>query len=315
MEEWEGSSTLPSKNLPVFSLLHHHQNVLILESCLKGGVAIKSETIRKWRGDQVLEEDEGYRTLAVFIDFENLALGFNDKKKKESGGPFQFEIEKVLGRLVEKGKVVVKTAYADWHRFSKHRGPLHEAGLELIEIPSRLRTGKNSADIRLCVDAMDLCYSKEHITTFVIISGDSDFIPLVSKLKENGKYVIGLGMKASTSDLLSQNCDEFIYYEDLGEEKESDSGADSDIPNELRDAYGLLFDSIRALERENHQILWSSMVKDTMKRKRPSFSESVYGYKSFSELLEDTERRGFIKIRKNPRSGTYVVIGFADKMR
>jgi uncharacterized protein (TIGR00288 family) len=266
------------------------------------------------------EGDDSYRTLAVFIDFENLALGFQDdnsskKKKKESSGQFEFEIQKVLGRLVEKGKVVFKTAYADWHRFAKHRTALHEAGLELIEIPNRYRTGKNSADIRLCVDAMDLCYSKEHIDTFVIISGDSDFIPLVSKLKENGKYVIGLGLKPSTSDLLSQNCDEFIYYENLDTDEKSESQSDADIPPELRDAFDLLFDSIRALIRENHEILWSSMVKDTMKRKRPSFSESSYNYKSFSELLEDAERRGFIQIRKNPRSGTYVVVGFTDEIK
>ena len=261
------------------------------------------------------EGEDEYRTLAVFIDFENLALGFLDKRNKESSNQLTFDIQKVLGRLVEKGKVVVKTAYADWHRFAKHRTPLHEAGLELIEIPSRRRTGKNSADIRLCVDAMDLCYSKEHIDTFVIISGDSDFLPLVSKLKENGKYVIGLGMKVSTSNLLSENCDEFIYYEDLDETKRAETQAEQDIPKELRDAFDLLFDSIRALIRENHQVLWSSMVKDTMKRKRPSFSESLYGYKSFSELLEDAERRGFIKIRKNPRSGTYVVVGFTDKIK
>jgi len=264
------------------------------------------------------EGQQEQRTLAVFIDFENLAVGFEDKKKKnkkETNGQITFDIHKVLGRLVEKGKVVVKTAYADWHRFFKHREPLHEAGIELIEIPKRSQTGKNSADIRLCVDAMDMCYAKEHIDTFVIISGDSDFAPLVAKLKENGKYVIGLGMKASTSALLSENCDEFIYYEELDKVETTDQKAEQSLPKELRDGFELLFDSIRALIRENHEVLWSSMVKDTMKRKRPSFSESLYGYKSFSELLEDAERRGFITIRKNPRSGTYVVVGFTDKMK
>ena len=264
------------------------------------------------------EGPQEQRALAVFLDFENLAIGFEDAKKKAKkagNGNFDFDIQKVLGRLVEKGKVVAKTAYADWRRFSKDRATLHEAGIELIEIPKRSQAGKNSADIRLCVDAMDLCYSKEHIDTFVIISGDSDFIPLVSKLKENGKYVIGLGMRVSTSDLLSQNCDEFIYYEDLDKDDSAESQVEQSIPPELRDAFDLLFDSIRALIRENHEILWSSMVKDTMKRKHPSFSESLYGYKSFSELLEDAERRGFIEIRKNPRSGTYVVVGFTDQMK
>ncbi|MCZ6677344.1 MAG: NYN domain-containing protein [Candidatus Poribacteria bacterium] len=265
------------------------------------------------------EGQQEQRTLAVFIDFENLALGFDDKKKGRKPNNGHFDIQKVLGRLVEKGKVVVKTAYADWHRFFKEREALHEAGIELIEIPRRGKSGKNSADIRLCVDAIDLCYSKEHIDTFVIISGDSDFAPLVSKLKENGKAVIGLGLKESTSDLLSENCDEFIYYEDLEEELEkdvtTDQKAEASLPKELREIFDLLFSSIRAIIRENHEILWSSMVKDTMKRKRPSFSESLYGYKSFSELLEDAQRRGFIKLEKNPRSGTYVVVGFTDRMK
>src|SRR5437867_446802 len=147
--------------------------------------------------------------LAIFIDFENLALGFQGKRKRK------FEIRRVLERLVEKGKVVVKKAYADWSRFAEYTHALHEEGIELIEIPKRFQTGKNSADIRLCVDAMDLAWSKDHITTFVVVSGDSDFSPLVSKLKENGKHVIGLGMKESTSDMLRDSCDEFIYYEDL----------------------------------------------------------------------------------------------------
>ena len=152
---------------------------------------------------------EGEHTLAVFIDFENLALGFKGKRDK------RFEIQKVLERLVEKGKLIVKKAYCDWTDYAEYKRPLHEAAIELIEIPKRGMAGKNSADIRLCVDALDLCHSKEHIDTFVIVSGDSDFSPLVSKLKENGKRVIGLGMKESSSNLLVDNCDEFIYYEDL----------------------------------------------------------------------------------------------------
>src|SRR5207302_4405935 len=152
---------------------------------------------------------ENDNSLAVFIDFENLALGFQNRRDR-------FDIERVLERLVEKGKIVGKKAYADWSRFTQYTQPLHEAAIELIEIPKRSQTGKNSADIRLCVDAMDMAYAKEHISTFVIVSGDSDFSPLVSKLKENGKHVIGLGTQASTSELLRDNCDEFIYYEDLG---------------------------------------------------------------------------------------------------
>ena len=262
-------------------------------------------------------EHQEKRTLAMFLDFENLAIGFEEKQKeqKKRNGQFEFDIHKVLGRLVEKGNVVVKTAYADWHRFFKHRQLLHEVGIELIEIPRRARTGKNSADIRLCVDAIDLCYSKDHIDTFAIISGDSDFAPLVSKLKENGKYVIGLGLRESTSNLLRDNCDEFIYYEELEKDEPADHKAEASLPKELRDVFDLLFSSVRALIRENHEILWSSMVKDTMKRKSPSFSESLYGYKSFSELLEDAAGRGFIRLEKNPRSGTYVVVGFTDKMK
>jgi uncharacterized protein (TIGR00288 family) len=241
--------------------------------------------------------------LAVFFDFENLALGFGNRRG------FTFDIRLVLDRLLEKGKVIVKVAYADWSRFRKYTKELHEAGIELIEIPKRSMTGKNSADIRLVVDAMDLSYGKEHINTFVIVSGDSDFSPLVSKLKENGKHVIGLGMRDSTSPLLADNCDEFIYYEDLGPAPESsETGAASKtIPKEKRETFLLLFDSIRALQRENYEVMYSSLVKDTMKRKRPSFSESSSGYRSFSDLLEDAQEAGFITLTTDERSGTYVV--------
>src|SRR5712691_728608 len=172
-------------------------------------------------------------SLAVFIDFENLALGFQGRRDR-------FDIERVLERLVEKGKIVVKKAYADWSRFSTFTAPLHEAAIELVEIPRRSQTGKNSADIRLCVDAMDLAYSKEHIDTFVVVSGDSDFSPLVSKLKENGKHVIGLGMQESTSELLRDNCDEFIYYEDLGKAPTMTSGINAQLPETKRKAFELL---------------------------------------------------------------------------
>ena len=251
---------------------------------------------------------EPENTLAVFIDFENLAQGFKQSKE-------EFDIQRVLERLVEKGKVIVKVAYADWTRYAKYKQQLHEAAIELIEIPKRSMTGKNSADIRLCVEAMDLCYSKAHIDTFVIVSGDSDFSPLVSKLKANGKRVIGLGMKESTSSLLSDNCDEFIYYEALGKSDRMSTPGARDIPKEKREVFELLFDTIAGLMRENKEILWSSMIKDTMKRKRPAFSERACGYRTFSDLLEDAEKHGFIELRTDPTSGTYVVVGFTKGVR
>jgi uncharacterized protein (TIGR00288 family) len=252
---------------------------------------------------------EGEHTLAVFIDFENLALGFKGKRDK------RFEIRKVLERLVEKGKLIVKKAYADWADYSEYKKPLHEAAIELIEIPKRAMTGKNSADIRLCVDALDLCYSKEHIDTFVIVSGDSDFSPLVSKLKENGKRVIGVGMKESSSNLLVDNCDEFIYYEDLERPLGIPPKIEQDLPEKKKEAFQLLVDSVVALVRENKEVLWSSMVKETMKRKKPSFNESYHGYRTFSDLLEDAEKEGIIQLRTDVRSGTYVIVGFGKEQR
>ncbi len=246
-------------------------------------------------------------TLAVFIDFENLALGFKGKKDK------RFDIQKVLERLVEKGKIIVKKAYADWADYAEYKKPLHEAAIELIEIPKRAMTGKNSADIRLCVDAIDLCYSKEHIDTFVIVSGDSDFSPLVSKLKENGKRVIGLGMKESSSNLLIDNCDEFIYYEDLERSIGTPPKIEKDLPEKKKEAFQLLVDSVLALVRENKEVLWSSLVKETMKRKKPSFNESYHGYRTFSDLLEDAEKEGIIRLRTDSRSGTYVIVGFGKE--
>jgi uncharacterized protein (TIGR00288 family) len=247
-------------------------------------------------------------TLAVFVDFENLALGFHGRKK--------FDILKVLGRLVEKGKIIVKKAYADWIRYAEYKTVMHECAIELIEIPKRSASGKNSADIRLCVDAIDLCYSKEHIDTFCIVSGDSDFSPLVSKLKENGKHVIGLGVKDSSSHLLIDNCDEFIFYEDL----ERVSGTvpqqiPDDIPQLKREAFQQLLDAITALMRENKDVLHASMLKDTMKRKQPQFSESYHGYRSFGDLLEDAQDRGLIRLSTDQRSGTYVVSGFGKETK
>ena len=249
----------------------------------------------------------GDRSLAVFIDFENLALGFQGRRDK-------FEIERVLERLVEKGKIIAKKAYADWNRFKEYTAPLHEAAIELVEIPRRSQTGKNSADIRLCVDAMDLAYSKEHIDTFVIVSGDSDFSPLVSKLKENGKHVIGLGMEESTARLLRDNCDEFIYYEDLGKTTTLAPDIPADLPEAKQKAFALLLESLLALRRENKEILWSSMIKDTMKRKRPQFNEAYHGYRTFSELLEDAQKVGLLDLETDVRSRTYKVTRFGSEM-
>ena len=247
-------------------------------------------------------------SLAVFIDFENLALGFQGRRDR-------FNIELVLERLVEKGRIVAKKAYADWNRFANYTAPLHEAAIELVEIPRRAQSGKNSADIRLCVDAMDLAYSKDHIDTFVVVSGDSDFSPLVSKLKELGKSVLGLGMTESTSDLLRDNCDEFIYYEDLGQEQSVGPSINAQLPETKRKAFALLLESLGALRRENKEVLWSSMVKDTMKRKRPSFNESYHGYRSFSALLEDAQKEGLVELDKDKRSLTYVVTRFGEEMK
>lgn len=249
---------------------------------------------------------DGERILAVFIDFENLALGFGGRRDK-------FSIQKVLERLVEKGKIVAKKAYADWSRFGNHAANLHAAAVELVEIPKRIQTGKNSADIRMCVDAMDLAYSKDHIDSFVIVSGDSDFSPLVSKLKELGKHVIGLGLVDSTSELLRDNCDEFIYYEDLDRVDLTPLVENPSIPEIKRKAFSLLVDSLLALRRENKEIIYSSMAKDTMKRKKPSFNEEYHGYHTFSELLEDAQRFGIIDLERHKTSGTYVITRFGGE--
>jgi uncharacterized protein (TIGR00288 family) len=246
-------------------------------------------------------------SIAVFIDFENFALGFERSRKK-------FEIQKVLERLLEKGKIIVKRAYADWTRYRDYKTSLHEAAIELIEVPKRGAAGKNSADIRMCVDAIDMAHSKGHIDTFAILTGDSDFSPLVSKLKENGKRVIGLGMKDSTSMLLVDNCDEFIYYEDL--DRIATTAAPEikdDLPKLKKEAFQMIIDTILALKRENRDTLYSSMIKDTLKRKKPQFDESYHGYRTWQDLLEDMERNGVIQLTTDPRSGTFVVTGFGKK--
>src|SRR5471032_3186198 len=246
------------------------------------------------------------RKIALFIDFENIAIGVIDAKYKK------FEVSLLLERLLEKGKIVVKRAYSDWDKYQEYKRELHEAAIELIEIPSRSYSGKNSADIRMVVDAMDMAWSKDHIDVFVVASGDSDFSPLVSKLKENDKFVIGVGVKNSSSDLLIDNCDEFIFYEDLvrGVQKAPSTVAFKD--KKQAEVFKLLIDSIKALMRENKEILWGSMVKQTMQRKKPTFNEEYYGYNTFSDLLEDAQKNEVIKIKKDTKSGTYVITGFAQ---
>ena len=248
----------------------------------------------------VSPQDE--QRLALFIDFENIAIGVRDAHYRK------FDVNLVLERLLDKGKLLSKKAYADWSRYSDYKRAFHEAAIELIEVPQKSVGGKNSADIRLVVDAMDMSFQKEHINCFVVCSGDSDFSPLVSKLKENNKYVIGLGVKNSTSELLIENCDEFIFYEDLVRVQQRPMPAiTGSLTEKLQDCFGLLVDAVVALQRENKELLWGSMVKETMKRKRPSFNESYYGFRTFSHLLEDAQRRGIVLLRRDQRSGSYVI--------
>jgi uncharacterized protein (TIGR00288 family) len=239
--------------------------------------------------------------LALFIDLENIAVGASEAKLPS------FDINVVLERLVEKGKIVVKKAYADWSVYKKYKKPLHEAGIELIDIPQRRYSGKNSADIKMVVDAMDLCYSKEHVNFFVLASGDSDFAPLVAKLKENDKTVIGLGLRQSTSDLLANACDEFIFYDELAHKPSRLSQRLSKLPKNKQKPFELVIDAMEALRREDKEVIWSSMIKQTIKRKQPSFSETTYGYSSFSELVVDGAKLGLFKITKDERSGSFVV--------
>ncbi|HYN04113.1 MAG TPA: NYN domain-containing protein [Vicinamibacteria bacterium] len=248
----------------------------------------------------VSAQDE--QRLALFIDFENIAIGVRDAHYRK------FDINLVLERLLDKGKLLSKKAYADWSRYSDYKRSFHEAAIELIEVPQKSVGGKNSADIRLVVDAMDMSFQKEHINCFVVCSGDSDFSPLVSKLKENNKYVIGLGVKNSTSELLIENCDEFIFYEDLVRVQQRPMPAiTGTMPEKLQDCFNILVDSVSALQRENKEVLWGSMVKETMKRKKPSFNETYYGFRSFSHLLEDAQRRGIVTLRRDQKSGSYII--------
>ena len=261
------------------------------------------------------------RNMAVFCDFENIALGVRDAKFAK------FDIQKVLERLLLKGSIVVKKAYCDWGRYKEFKESMHEAAFELIDIPHVRQSGKNSADIRMVVDALDLCYTKSHVETFVIISGDSDFSPLVSKLRENDKAVIGCGVKNSSSDLLVANCDEFIYYDDLvraeeAKKKKSKKAAAKQAPgpaakkespkveeDKKQEAVELIVETIEALiaERGEADKIWGSMVKQALKRRKPGFNESYYGFRTFSQLLEDGERRGLLELESDERSGGYII--------
>jgi len=259
--------------------------------------------------------------MALFCDFENIALGVRDAKYA------QFDIKKVLERLLLKGSMVVKKAYCDWDRYKEFKATMHEAAFELIEIPHVRQSGKNSADIRMVVDALDLCYTKAHVDTFVIISGDSDFSPLVSKLRENNKYVIGIGIKDSTSDLLSANCDEFIFYDDLVHEQEvqkkrAEKKSPAKAPagrttkksvlkteDDMRQkALDFIVETIEALIAERgEEKIWYSMVKPTMQRRKPGFAESAYGYRSFKELVEDAQKQNLLMMVRDEKTGQYSI--------
>lgn len=264
------------------------------------------------------------QTMAVFCDFENLAIGVREAKDAK------FDITKVIERLLLKGSIVVKKAYSDWDRYKEYKRVIHEAAFDMIEIPHVRQSGKNSADIRMVVDALDLCYTRPHIGCFVIISGDSDFSPLVSKLRENNKKVIGVGVKQSTSDLFINNCDEFIFYDDLVREKAnaakkaprppSPSGAGrakaETVPEEEKKSGGnpeeaieMVVDTLDALaaERGDTETIWGSMIKDAIKRRQPQFSERFHGFRTFGALLEAAEKRGLIAIRRDEKSGNYQV--------
>ncbi len=257
------------------------------------------------------------RKMALFIDFENLALGIKQAPSQ------QFDIQLVLDRLLEKGRIIVKRAYCDWSRYRDHKQKLHEANIELIEIPKKSISGKNSADIRMVVDVMDLCAAKAHIDMFALVTGDSDFSPLVSKLKENDKMVIGCGIKAASSELLIENCDEFIFYDDLVRQRRESPSAKGPQPNDApgegprrqREAFAILADALLGLLRENKDIIWASMVKQAIKRKRPQFDESYHGFKTFTALLEEAERQSVVKLEKDRKSGSYQVLGFGDEVR
>lgn len=240
--------------------------------------------------------------IALFIDFENLAIG-----AKQSGYK-KFEIELVLTRLREVGRILYKRAYSDWSNFDDYRLEFHSHAIEMFEIPQRHAGGKNSADIRMVVDALDLAYTRPHIDTFALASGDSDFTPLVTKLRENNKTVLGLGVKNSTSGLLVDTCDQFIFYEDLIRGKKGKDRFSGVTNKKKREVYALLSDAVTALQRQNREILWGSLVKQTMERLQPTFDMEYYGYRSFSAFLKEAEDNGVVSIEKDDHSGSYIVL-------
>ena len=231
------------------------------------------------------------RAIAVFVDFENVALG------AEQGLKSRFELNFVLKRLLERGRIVFKRAYCDWNRFHNFTREFHLQGFELVDIPHSSVSGKNSADIRMVVDALDLCYSKTHIDTFVLLTGDSDFSPLVSKLKENDKRVVGCGVRSSTSDLLASSCDDFIIYDELVKATRRSRRPNKEHTDRQREVFSRLTDTVASLEAQ-YDPLWGSQVKKTLKRIYPDFVESAYGYRSFSELLKDAQREGLISLEE-----------------
>jgi uncharacterized protein (TIGR00288 family) len=257
------------------------------------------------------------RNMALFCDFENIALGVRDAKYAA------FDIQKVLELLLLKGSIVVKKAYCDWDRYKVFKAAMHEAAFELIEIPHVRQSGKNSADIRMVVDALDLCYTKSHVDTFVIISGDSDFSPLVSKLRENNKVVIGVGVKSSTSDLLIANCDEFVFYDDLVRESEKPRrGRHKPVTKKIdkedstkaedkkqQDGLDLVLETVEALlkDRGEQEKVWGSMVKQTLKRRKPGFNESYHGFRTFGQLLEEAQARNLLTLQLDEKSGGYII--------
>jgi len=254
------------------------------------------------------------QNMAVFCDFENIALGVREARYPE------FDMQKVLERLLLKGNIVVKKAYCDWERYKDFKKTMHETAFELIEIPHVRMSGKNSADIRMVVDALDLCYTKAHVDTFVVVSGDSDFSPLVSKLRENNKIVIGVGVKQSTSDLLIGNCDEFIYYDDLVRSaKRSRRGkraaatapkaAGKTEADKKQEAVDLVMATVEDLfeERGEEEKVWGSMVKQAIKRRNPGFNERYHGFKSFNDLLEEAQARKVLALEHDDKSGGYII--------
>jgi uncharacterized protein (TIGR00288 family) len=293
---------------------------------------------RQFHPENPMSTTSDTRNMALFCDFENVALGVREARYAD------FEIKRVLERLLLKGDIVVKKAYCDWERYKEFKKPMHEAAFELIEIPHVRMSGKNSADIRMVVDALDLCYTKAHVDTFVIISGDSDFSPLVSKLRENNKVVIGVGVKKSSSDLLISNCDEFIFYDDLAREKEKKQAkkqqnrkksattpksvaGDRDMPDKdsadkdasdkdggdrKAEALDLVLETIEALfaERGAEEKIWGSMVKQALKRRQPGFNESYYGFRSFGKLLDEAQSRKLLELEPDEKSGGVIIKSF-----